>query len=163
MRPPSCRSQAYCAADEFERFRRKTRQFLHGHKDLLAVEKLYRNRPITASDLVELQRVLLDAGVGNDGDVERATEEAGGFGLFVRGLVGLDRTAAKEAFADLLDEKRYSANQIEFVNLVIDHLTDHGVVEARRFYESPFTDLSPHGPRRTLRVGRRGSPRRRGR
>ena len=38
------------------------------------------------------------------------------------------------------------ANQIEFVNLIIDELTEHGVVEPRRFYESPFTDVSPHGP-----------------
>ncbi len=134
------------AANEFEQFRRKTRQFLHAHKDHLAVEKLHRNRRISEADLAELQKVLIDAGVGTDGDVERAVEETGGFGLFVRSLVGLDRAAAKEAFAEFLDDKRYTANQIEFVNLVIDHLTDHGVIEARRFYESPFTDLSPLGP-----------------
>jgi type I restriction enzyme R subunit len=28
----------------------------------------------------------------------------------------------------------------------VDHLTEHGVVEAARLYESPFTDLTPHGP-----------------
>lgn len=32
------------------------------------------------------------------------------------------------------------------MNLVIDHLSDHGIIEARRFYESPFTDVSPTGP-----------------
>ena len=78
--------------------------------------------------------------------MERAVEEAGSLGVFIRGLIGLDRSAAKEAFAEFLDDKRYNANQIEFVNLVIDHLTEHGVIEARRFYESPFTDLSPTGP-----------------
>jgi type I restriction enzyme R subunit len=51
-----------------------------------------------------------------------------------------------DAFAGLLDSSRYSANQIEFVNLVIDELTANGVIEPRRFYESPFTDLSPQGP-----------------
>lgn len=29
---------------------------------------------------------------------------------------------------------------------MIDELTDNGVVEPRRFYESPFTDISPQGP-----------------
>lgn len=48
--------------------------------------------------------------------------------------------------AAFLDDKRYKANQIEFVNLVLDELTANGVIEPRRFYESPFTDLSPHGP-----------------
>lgn len=36
--------------------------------------------------------------------------------------------------------------QIEFINLVVDHLTEHGVVEPGRLYESPFTDLTPRGP-----------------
>ncbi len=132
--------------DDLERFRRKTRQFLHEHKDHVAVEKLHRNRPITAADLAELQRILVETRVGTESDIDRAVEETGSLGLFIRGLVGLDRAAAKEAFAGFLDDKRYTANQIEFVNLVIDHLTEHGVIEARRFYESPFTDLSPTGP-----------------
>jgi type I restriction enzyme R subunit len=134
------------AVGDLARFRRKTRQFLEEHKAHVAVEKLHRNRPITETDLAELQQVLIKAGVGSNGDVERAVEEAGSLGVFIRGLVGLDRSAAKEAFAEFLDDKRYTANQIEFVNLVIDHLTEHGVIEARRFYESPFTDLSPTGP-----------------
>jgi len=45
-----------------------------------------------------------------------------------------------------MDTARFGANQIEFVNLVIDELIATGVVEARRFYESPFTDVTPHGP-----------------
>jgi type I restriction enzyme R subunit len=134
------------AADDFERFRRKTRQFLTGYTDHVAVEKIHRNRPITDTDLAELQRVLVESGVGTDGDLQRAIEEAGGFGVFIRSLIGLDRSAAKDAFAEFLDDKRYTANQIEFVNLVIDHLTEHGLIETRRFYESPFTDISPTGP-----------------
>lgn len=84
--------------------------------------------------------------MGTAGECERTREEAGSFGLFVRRLVGLDRAAAKEAFAEFLDEQRFTANQIEFVNLVIDEFTDNGVVEPRRLYESPFTDVSPQGP-----------------
>ena len=66
--------------------------------------------------------------------------------MFVRSLVGLDREAAKEAFADFLKGKTLSANQIEFVNLIIDHLTEHGVMAPELLYESPFTDLTPQGP-----------------
>ena len=69
-----------------------------------------------------------------------------GLGLFVRSLVGLDREAAKQAFAVFLAGKTLRANQIEFVNLIVDQLTDHGVMSASLLYESPFTDLATRGP-----------------
>lgn len=133
-------------ADEFERFRKKARTFLSDLKGHGAVQKIHHNWPITTDDLTELQRILVDGGIGTDRDCERAEHEAGSFGVFIRRLVGLDRAAAKEAFAEFLDDQRFSANQIEFVSLVIDELSADGVIEPRRFYESPFTDISPQGP-----------------
>lgn len=61
-------------------------------------------------------------------------------------MVGMDREAAKQALAGFLAGRTLGANQIEFVNLIINHLTEHGLMEAARLYESPFTDLTPHGP-----------------
>jgi type I restriction enzyme R subunit len=58
----------------------------------------------------------------------------------------MDRDAAKGALAGFLSGKAFSASQIEFVNLIVNHLTEHGAMEAARLYESPFTDLTPHGP-----------------
>lgn len=75
-----------------------------------------------------------------------AAERAGNFGLFIRSIVGLDRAAAKGAFADFLDDRRYSKNQIEFINMIIDVLTDRGVVEVGRVYQTPYDGVAPEGP-----------------
>jgi type I restriction enzyme, R subunit len=131
---------------DFARFRAKAQAYLRAHQDHIAIQKLRTNRPLSASDLSELERVLVESGVGEPADIERAKAESQGLGLFVRSLIGLDREAAKQALAGFLSGKTLGANQIEFVNLVVDHLTEHGVMEARRLYESPFTDLTPHGP-----------------
>ena len=80
------------------------------------------------------------------GAIERAKSSSKGLGLFVRSLVGLDREAAKQALADFLAGSTLTANQIEFTNLIVNHLTEHGVMEAAMLYESPFTDVTPHGP-----------------
>ncbi|HZI32923.1 MAG TPA: type I restriction-modification enzyme R subunit C-terminal domain-containing protein, partial [Candidatus Binatia bacterium] len=79
-------------------------------------------------------------------DVRRADEEGRGLGLFLRSLVGLSRESAKQVFAEFLAETNLNANQIEFINLIIEHLAEHGLMEAVRLYESPFTDINPRGP-----------------
>lgn len=128
------------------KFLAKARAFLRQHLDHVAVAKLRMNRPLTSSDLSELERLLAQSGAGDPEDIHRAAEDAQGLGLLVRSLVGMDRAAAKEALAKFTNGRTLTANQLEFVNLIVDHLTEHGVVEPSRLYESPFTDLTPRGP-----------------
>ena len=90
--------------------------------------------------------MLVESGVGDAETISRAKEESHGLGLFVRSLIGMDREAAKEAMAGFLAGKILSGNQIEFINLIVDHLTEHGAMDAALLYESPFTDLTPLGP-----------------
>jgi type I restriction enzyme R subunit len=128
------------------KFVAKARAFLRQHLDHVAIAKLRMNNPLTRSDLAELERMLAESGFAGPDDIRRAVEESQGLGLFVRSLVGLDRGAAKEALAGFIRGKTFTANQLEFVNLIVDHLTEHGVMKLARLYESPFTDLTPRGP-----------------
>jgi type I restriction enzyme R subunit len=131
---------------DYARFQDKARRFLREHMEQAAIRKLQRNEPLSPVDLEELQRIMVSAGVGTFEDIERARRESSGLGLFIRSLIGLDREAAKQEFADFLSDRSAAANQIEFVNLIIDHLTEHGVMDPGLLYESPFTDVSPRGP-----------------
>ncbi|MBI4499818.1 MAG: DEAD/DEAH box helicase family protein [Gemmatimonadetes bacterium] len=130
----------------FERFRSKARAFLREHDKHVVIHKLRWNLPLTPTDLQELERIMLQAGVGTSADLARAKQESAGLGLFIRSLVGMDREAAVRAVNAFLAGKTPSANQIEFLDLVVDHLTEHGVMDPARLYESPFTDINPHGP-----------------
>ncbi|RPF26665.1 DEAD/DEAH box helicase family protein [Georgenia muralis] len=129
----------------FERFRAKAEAYLREHLENLALQRLRRNKQLTAADLAELERMLIDAG-GQHVDIEWATERDGGLGFFVRHLVGLDRAAATEAFEKYLDGTAFSADQIRFVNLIVDELTKNGIMEPARLFESPYTDHAPTGP-----------------
>ncbi|MCU1228738.1 MAG: Type restriction-modification system, restriction subunit [Acidobacteria bacterium] len=136
---------AFASAGGFEKFRAKARQFLREHEDHIAVRKVRTNKPLTDSDVDELQRIFLENGVGTLEDVQRAAQTSSGLGLFVRSLVGLDRSAAKEAFAAFLHGQTLTANQIQFVDLIIDHLTENGAMDPALLYSSPYTDISPLG------------------
>jgi len=130
----------------WERFRAKASAYLKQHQDHVALQRLRRNRPLTAEDLTALEQMLIDSGAGEASDIDRAKEDAHGLGLFVRSLIGLDRAAAIEAFGGYLDGTQFSADQIHFINLIVDELAATGVMEPARLYESPYTDSAPHGP-----------------
>jgi type I restriction enzyme, R subunit len=133
-------------AGDFERFRSKVRTFLRARENHITLHKLRRNQALTAADLAELERMLIESGTVNADDLDRASKESHGLGLFIRGLIGLDREAATLALSGFVAPKILSANQLEFVNLIVIHLTERGVMESSLLYEPPFTGIAPQGP-----------------
>lgn len=136
----------FLSGDSFDRFRAKARAFLREHYDVEAVRKLRNSEALTASDLDELERLLCDPKLGGAEYVNVAKTEYEGLGVFVRSLVGLDREIAKKLFGEFLVGSVYTPNQIEFIDMIINQLVDHGFVDVSLLYESPFTDVAPQGP-----------------
>lgn len=64
----------------------------------------------------------------------------------MRSRIGLDREAAKLALNEFTAGKKLSVNQIGFVNLIVDQLTEHGAMKPKLLYQSPFTELNPRRP-----------------
>ena len=110
------------------------------------MRKLRTSEPLTSGDLDDLERIFNDNKIGNEEFITQAKQECEGLGIFVRSLLGLDREVAKKLFGEFLQGGDYNANQIEFINLIINQLVDHGIVDVSLLYESPFTDVSPQGP-----------------
>ena len=128
---------------DMDAFRRKARLFLKPHENHITVLKVKRNEPLTPTDLKELERIFLEAGV-NETALD-ALQGEGGLPRFVRTLVGLDRETAKAAFGEFMQGRRLSANQLQFLDLVIDYLTARGVMDPSLLYETPFTDFDRNG------------------
>jgi type I restriction enzyme, R subunit len=128
------------------RFEAKARAYLREHEDQLAVQKLYRNRQITATDLSELERIFLEEGIGSQTDIEQAKVQSDGLGLFIRSLRGLDRDAVTVALDGFHAGQALTGNQLHFLELLIDSLTRNGTIPVEALYEPPFTALAPRGP-----------------
>jgi len=129
---------------DFSRYRDKTRLYLSGYQDHATIQRLRRNRQLTDLDLQELGRILAASGVGTPGDLERAGTE--GLGLFVRSLVGLDRDAVEEALAEFVSDTALTASQLDFLQLLVNQLTETGVVRPDALFKSPYSELAPSGP-----------------
>ncbi|WP_040796801.1 DEAD/DEAH box helicase family protein [Nocardia higoensis] len=131
---------------DVERYTAKVRDYLRRQPDNLALQKLRSGKPLTPADLESLEELLARSGAGEPEDMERAVINAQGLGRFIRSLVGLDPQAVQEAFAEFLGERTATASQIDFVNLVVGHLTRHGEMDPKLLFEAPFTDAAPQGP-----------------
>ncbi len=130
------------ASDEFDQFRLRTRNLLNQYQENLTIQRLKRNQALTQTDLEELEKFLIEQGAGTQVMINKAKEEDKGLGIFIRHLVGLDRSAAREVFSDFLSEGTYTSKQIQFVNEIINYLTQHGVMEVGRLYEQPFSEIA---------------------
>ncbi|MGW5441491.1 DEAD/DEAH box helicase family protein [Nocardia asteroides] len=131
---------------DIERYTAKLRDYLRRQPDNLALRKLRSGKSLTPADLESLEELLARSGAGEPEEMESAVTNAHGLARFIRSLVGLDQQAVQTAFAEFLGERTATASQIDFVNLVIGHLTRHGEMDPNLLFEPPFTDAAPQGP-----------------
>jgi len=127
-------------------YRKKVEAYIRANERHIVIAKLKHNKALTPTDLSELERFVYESEV-----VESRTRFEESFGhdrpltIFIRSLVGLDRNAAKEAFGQFLDANQYNSQQIRFVELIIENLTQTGVMDPGQLYEPPFTGAHHHG------------------
>ena len=127
-------------------YRKKVETYIRENQNHIAIYKLKRNVALTDGDLEQLEKMLFSAEEVESRDrFEQVFGKDLSLKLFIRQIVGLDRNAAKTAFAKYLEAGNFSANQIRFVENIIDYLTQNGVMNPGLLYESPFTDIHDEG------------------
>ena len=130
-------------------YEKKVKNYLRNHLDHLVIHRLRKNKPLTEGDLKGLEQTLVEIGE-EDGQtmLSDLLERSGTPSLpwFVRSLVGMDRSAAQDAFSQFLNDRSLTTPQIRFVEMIIDQLTARGVMAASALYEAPFSNLHAGGP-----------------
>ncbi|WP_125610524.1 DEAD/DEAH box helicase family protein [Specibacter cremeus] len=134
----------HSGVNDFKRYRLKAQAYLRAHLDLATIQRLRRNKPLTALDLAELERILQESGAGSDEDLARARSE--GLAHFVRSLVGLDRAAVEDALSEFISNSTLNAAQLDFLGVLTTQLSENGHVPIGALYASPYSELAPTGP-----------------
>lgn len=132
-------NDAELGTGELENYRKKAEFFLRQHQDMPVIAKLKTNKPLTEQDILELEDIMWN----RLGTKDSYSQEVGEIplGEFVRSVVGLDKSAAKEAFSKFIDEQDLNPNQIYFVNQIIDYIVENGLLtDMSVLQHSPFTD-----------------------
>ncbi len=125
--------------DDLKNYKLKAEFYIRQNQNNAVIAKLKSNQPLTAADVRVLEEILWSE-VGSKQDYEN---EFGSkpLGEFVREIVGLDMNAAKEAFAEFLNDTSLDANQIYFVNQIVEYIVHNGLMkDLSVLQEAPFTD-----------------------
>lgn len=129
-----------------EAYQKKVKAFIEAHLGHPVIQKLRQAQPLTELDIRTLEQFLFNARELESRETfEWAYGTDANLGVFVRSLVGLDRATAKRTFGKYLDGKTFSSDQIQFVNFIVDALTENGVMDKRALFEAPFTDIHTQG------------------
>ena len=127
-------------------YRKKVEAYVRENENHIAIYKLKQNIPLMDVDLEQLEEMLFSSEEVESRDrFEQVYGKDISLKLFIRQIVGLDRNAAKAAFSKYLEGGNFSANQIRFVENIIDYLTQNGVMNPGLLYEPPFTDIHDEG------------------
>jgi len=114
-------------------------------KTCLSSQKLKTNKPITEMEISQLEYILFDGEtVGTKQDyIDHYGDRP--LGEFIRHIVGLDMGAAQEAFAAFIRTGNLRADQMTFINTIIDYLSKNGIIDKEMLFKPPFTNLHDQG------------------
>jgi type I restriction enzyme R subunit len=127
-------------------YRKRVESFIKTNENHITIAKLKRGLPLTPTDLSELERFVFEAQEVESRDkFEECFGTEKSLPLFIRSLVGLERQAVQASFSKYLQGSTYNERQIRFVEMIIDHLTQNGVLNAAQLYEPPFNQIHFEG------------------
>jgi type I restriction enzyme R subunit len=131
--------------NDLDAYKRKVEQYLKEQSHNITIHKLRNNVPITKGELETLDKMLFEQGsIGTKAEFTKAYGEQP-LGKFIRSIVGLDLQAAKLAFAEILNNQTLNAQQIRFMDTIINYLNVKGIIEPSMLFEAPFTDINSTG------------------
>jgi type I restriction enzyme R subunit len=126
-------------------YKQRVEKYIRQNQNHLTIHRLRNNIPITHSEFEELEKILFDGEErGTKSDFEREFGHKP-LGIFIRSILGMDVNAAKGAFSEFMNKGNLSADQITFINNIIDFLTVNGTIDNSMLFEPPFTDINDQG------------------
>lgn len=115
------------STDNFEDYRKKVHEYIETHKQHPAIKKLIYNEPIAQDDYKELERIFTKE-LGTKEEYENNYNDSP-FGILIRKIAKMDRESAYAAFSSFIAEERPNAEQIYFINQVVDYVVENGYVK----------------------------------
>lgn len=141
--------------DDMSQYRKKMEQLIREHENHIAINKIKQCKPLTPTDILEIESMLFHGDSENKQKFEKAFSnkiqshleiETPTIGTLIRSIVGLDRAAVESVFSSFIDKTSYNTQQYHFINQLIQFFVRDGFVSVGALYDPPFSDIHEGGP-----------------
>jgi type I restriction enzyme R subunit len=126
-------------------YKRRVESVLRDHfAENLILQRIRAGKTVRDEELEELAKLVLQVDdkanvkhlAGHDPETRRSLLTV------FRGLVGLDAAAVEQAFTDFVHKHpRLSSQQLRFLQVLQNYISQNGGIEIERLYEPPFTTI----------------------
>jgi len=126
--------------DDLKNYKAKVEYYIRQHQDEDTIAKLKTNKPLSQENVSKLEDIIWNE-LGSKDDYSHEYGDKP-LGEFVREIVVLDMNAAKEAFAEYLNDASLNSNQIYFINQIVEYIVRNGLLkDLSVLQEAPFNNM----------------------
>ena len=125
-------------------YQARVESFIRKHRTFLVINKIKNNQPISGEELEQIKTLLFEEDPIAATHLDEALNGRN-FIHFIRSIIGLEAAAAKEMFAEFINRPNISAEQMTFMNTLINYLTQNGSIDKSMLFDRPFTDINQGG------------------
>ena len=129
--------------DDFSKYKKKLETYLQEKLENTVIYKLKNNIKIDSIDLENLEKILNEI---DEKNTIKAKQEHKSLGTFVRSIIGLEKIVVDKLFVNFLGSNKFNSNQINFINMIKEHIHRNGLIEKEILFEQPFISMSSIGP-----------------
>lgn len=140
---------------DLTQYKKRMEKLLENNQNHITINKLRHLIPLTDKDLEELDRLLFEGKEEEReifyklyGDKSTVQFEVVNppVSLLIRSLVGLERAEVEKKLSEYINKSTFTAQQIAFVDKLVDFFVRDGYVPAGALYEPPFDQYHFGGP-----------------
>ncbi len=106
-------------------YKQKVFDYLRENRDLPVLQKIYNLEPLTAKDVMELERIFWNE-LGTKEDFVNKLDHNLSIAMFIRSVIGVDRQRALQRFLDLIQNHQLTSVQEEYLNSIIGYVCKNG-------------------------------------
>ena len=125
-------------------YKQRVLEYLSKNSDNPVIEKIKNLEQLTHDDIRQLEKVLWTE-LGDREEYERHTAKllcGGNVAIFIRSLVGIDRTTALEKFSKFLDTNSLNSDQQEYLKSILDYVCANGDINGNIITNTePFNEF----------------------